>query len=215
MRALAEAAALDVESEQARWSSRERVLWVTLAEALGYGRDRAALRWAGERLAEGADPDALRQECAHLSRLDSTRLDALLRLHARWAETGPWEPLRRALVAGSARAAAEALPRALHAAANGSTGLSPGRARIAITNAVLSFALAHATLEGDGALRGRALAVYDALPGLQSNAITRLMSRQLGMVRLPAGTSAQQGLHHLWSTWCREKRCEDCPCNRA
>src|SRR5579872_1177442 len=128
------------------WTPPERVLWTSLAEALGYGRDRAALRWAGERLAEGAAPDALRQECAHLSRLDCVRLDALLCLYVRWSEMGPWEPLRRALLADPARAAAEALPRALH---NAATGLSPGRAQIAIVNAVLPFAIAHATLEGD------------------------------------------------------------------
>ncbi|HLZ21949.1 MAG TPA: DUF2851 family protein [Ktedonobacterales bacterium] len=196
-----------------RWTPPDRVLWAHLAEALGYGRDRAALRWAGERLAESADPDALRRECAqYLSRLDSARLDALLRLHAQWAETGPWEPLRRALEEGSARAAAVALCRALHTSG---AGISPGRARIVIANVALPFAIAYATLDGDAELGERALEVYGALPGLQSNAITRLMSRQLGMARLPEGAGAQQGLHHIWNTWCREKRCEVCPCNRA
>lgn len=211
MRALAEAAALDRESQPPRWSAHERVLWASLAEALGYGRERAALRWAGESLADGADPDSIRLECAHLPRLDRARLGALLSLVERWADCGPWEPLRRALLPSSACCAAAALPVALHDAA---AGISPARARILTTNVVLPFARALATLEGDERLRVRALTVYDALSGLQSNAITRLMSRQLGLVRLPAGAAAQQGLQHIWTTWCRSKDCAMCPCNR-
>ena len=36
------------------WSAADRLLWVALAEALGYGRDRMALRAAGVQLAAGA-----------------------------------------------------------------------------------------------------------------------------------------------------------------
>lgn len=209
MRAIAEAAALDAENPRGRWSARERVLWVSLAEALGYGRDRAALRWAGEQLAEGADPETIRRESAHLSRVERVRLDALARLSDQWMDAGPWEALRGALMAGAADDAAKTLPGALHVAAR---EISPARARIMTANVVLPFAAALAVLEGDTALGERALAVYDVLPGLQSNTITRLMSRQIGLARLPAGAVAQQGLHHIWSGWCREKRCEVCPC---
>lgn len=190
MRALAEAAALDGESPRARWSSRERVLWVSLAEALGYGRDRVTLRWAGEQLAEGADPVVIQQACAHLSQIERTRLDALVRLFRHWMDARPWEALLGPLLAGAACDAAAALPRALCDAAR---ELSPARARIVTANVVLPFAAGLALLEGDAALRARALSVYNALPGLQSNTISRLMSRQIGLVRLPAGAAAQQG----------------------
>jgi hypothetical protein len=39
-----------------------------------------------------------------------------------------------------------------------------------------------------------------------------VMARQLGLPRLPAGAQTQQGLHHVWATHCREKRCAGCPC---
>lgn len=212
MRDISEAAAMDAGCLGLLWTPAERELWTNLAEALGYGRDRQTLRRAGERLVAGANPDVVRREGAHLTRVERVRLDALLALYVCWAVTGPWEPLRRALGAGSVRAAGEAVTRALHVVAS---DLSPARVRIVTVNVVLPFAAAYATLEGDVALCERAVAVYDALPGLQSNAITRLMSRQLGLARLPTGACAQQGLHHIWSAWCREKRCEACPCNRA
>ena len=41
----------------------------------------------------------------------------------------------------------------------------------------------------------------------------REMARTLGLARLPRGALAQQGLHHLWQSACREKRCDRCPCN--
>ena len=52
--------------------------------------------------------------------------------------------------------------------------------------------------KANAVLADRALAVYDAIPGLESNAITHLMSRQLGIARLPSGACAQQRLHHIW-----------------
>src|SRR5262249_17903853 len=56
------------------WAPPDRVLFVALAEALGYGRDRAALRAAGERLAAGAAPDAPLAEPARMARVERMRL---------------------------------------------------------------------------------------------------------------------------------------------
>ncbi|MGH2486148.1 MAG: hypothetical protein ACRDHE_09070, partial [Ktedonobacterales bacterium] len=63
----------------------------------------------------------------------------------------------------------------------------------------------------DDELARRVHTIYAAQPGLPSNTITRLLTRQFGLARLPAGAQAQQGLHHVWARWCREKRCEECP----
>jgi hypothetical protein len=79
---------------------------------------------------------------------------------------------------------------------------------------VLPQAAARARLHGDAALRERAERVFEALPGLPSNALTRLMAAQLGLARLPARALEHAGLQQLWAVHCREKACERCPCGQ-
>src|SRR6185312_14177496 len=113
--------------------------------------------------------------------------------------------------------AALALTEALRVAERGA--VSPGRARILAFNMALPAIVAWARLQPDDparvALERLARAAVGVLPGLPSNQITREMTRQLGLPRLPGGALAQQGLHHLWSRACREKRCDLCPCASA
>lgn len=192
----------------ARWTPRDHVLFVAIAEALGYGRDRDALRAAGEALLSG-------NACVSAgttSRVEQVRVDGLAELRERWLASGPWLRLSAQLVLGSPRTAAGALAAELRIAGG---RVSPGRALIVVANVVLPFASAAGTLDGKPSLSRRAQAVYNALPGLPSNQITRLMARQLGLPRLPSGAVAQQGLHHVWSEWCRQKRCDSCPCAGA
>lgn len=191
------------------WAPADRVLWVALAEALAYGRDREALRGLGERLAEGRSSTTLAAEQAVLPAIERVRLRGMLQLRERWLHTGPWQPLRECLAWHSSVAAIEALVSAI--AVTGGC-VSRGRALILLANVVLPFASAWATLEGQPALVEQARAVFAALPGLPSNQITRLMARQLGLSRLPSGAAAQLGLHHLWAEHCRHKHCESCPC---
>ena len=93
--------------------------------------------------------------------------------------------------------------------------VAPERARIMTANVVFPFAAALAVQIGDIALGEQARAAYLASPGLPSNQITREMTRQLGLARHPSGAAAQQGLHHLWASWCHAKDCARCPCNPA
>jgi hypothetical protein len=193
------------------WRAADRVLLVALAEGLAYGRDRAALRQAGEWLAGGGAPDALTRELPRLPRLDATRLEGLLALHQRWAVAGPWAALQRAIGPPDARATAAdgagehaaprdgaAVARRLVAAlALGGGALSSGRAAILLANVVLPCGVAVAERQGDAARAALLCAAYHALPGLPGNQITRAMIRQLGLPRAPAGACAQQGLHHL------------------
>lgn len=197
------------------WTAGDRVLFVALAEGLGYGRDRAALRGAGERLARGDPPEELLAEADGRDgrhgwpQVEKQRLRGLLALRERWREHGPWEHLRQTFSAESPQAAGRALLRRL--VVEGGC-VSPGRAKILAANVVLPFAAAVASTTGDPALGPQAVAVYVALPGLPSNQITREMLRQFGMSRLPPGAAVQQGLHHVWNMWCRDKRCAACPC---
>jgi Protein of unknown function (DUF2851) len=195
----------------ALWTPADRVLWVALAEALAYGRDREALRYLGERLAEGVPSATVVAESALLPVVERIRIRGLLELRERWLHSGPWQPLRHCITQRAPTAALKALVEAI-AVEGGS--VSRGRALIVLANVVLPFAAACATLEGHLALAEQAREVFAALPGLPSNQITRLMARQLGMSRLPSGAIAQLGLHHLWAEHCRHKHCERCPCGR-
>jgi hypothetical protein len=182
------------------WTAPDRVLWLALAEALGYGQHRQALRQAGIGLLIG---DPLNLNSARQS--ERIRLGGLLALWDRWRVTGPWEPLRAALMAGPAAAIA-----ALRVPGG---AISASRARIMAANVVFAFAAALAAQTGNASLAERACMVYLESPDLPSNQITREMTRQLGLVRPPDGAAAQQGLHYLWANWCHAKNCERCPCN--
>jgi hypothetical protein len=198
------AARLAAESSEAGvagglWRPEDRVLLVALAEGLAYGRDRAALRQAGEWLAAGGAPDALTRELPRLPRLGAARLEGLLALHARWDAAGPWAAFRCALGPPGASVAldgATIVRRLVAALALGGAALSRGRAAILLANVVLPCGVAMAERAGDGVLAAWLWAAYRALPGLPGNQITRAMLRQLGLPRAPAGACAQQGLHH-------------------
>ncbi len=201
------------------WSAADGALFAALAEGLVYGRDRDTLRACGERLARGDAPDALLTSAARMTAIERRRLAGLLALRDRWLACGPLAALTQALQAGADRAgvggAALTLLEALRVAERGA--VSPGRARILAFNVALPFIVAWARAQPDAppVLARLALAATAALPSLPSNQITREMTRQLGLPRLPSGALAQQGLHHVWSRHCREKRCCGCPCAAA
>lgn len=190
----------------AKWDAPNRVLWLALAEALGYGRDRAALRQLAQSLLDDS-PQTL--DDLALPGVERLRARGLLVWHQRWQRVGPWAAIESALCAGEPRDAARALIAALRVSDRGA--VSPGRAAIVAVNVALPYAVAVATLRNDAPLVHRATEVYLAWPGLPSNQIVREMASTLGLARLPRGAVAQQGLHHLWQHACREKRCDLCP----
>jgi hypothetical protein len=141
--------------------------------------------------------------------VDAARLEGLLALVARWQAAGPWAPLRAALEQRPDRAALANLARELSVAGG---FVSRGRANILVVNVVLPAAAAWAARRDDAPLAARARALYAASSGLPANQITREMAHQLALPRQPNGARAQQGLQHIWASWCREKRCAECPC---
>ncbi|HET9111125.1 MAG TPA: DUF2851 family protein [Ktedonobacterales bacterium] len=198
------------------WTRADALLFAGVAEGLAYGRDRATLRACGERLAGGEPADALLTTALRMPVVERRRLAGLLILLERWRERGPVAALAGALRAGAERAGAAGAAHALTEAmrAREEDAVSAGRARILAFNVALPMMVAWGSASsGDGSVLARlARSATEALPGLPSNQITREMRRQLGLSRLPSGALAQQGLHHLWATHCREKRCDACPC---
>jgi hypothetical protein len=216
------------------WSIESRVLFVALAEGLGYGREREAFRALGEQLvtmapeltSPAAAYETLLARLTPAPRLDRQRLAALTRLAVRWRERGPWPELWALLSRPQPDEAREALLRALtisgetyqvsaRQSAAPAESLSTDRAAILVWNVVLPFAYAWALLHDDEALARHAYLLALEFPGLPSNQITRAMQKQLLLPKHPRLALAQQGLQHVHKHWCREKLCAACPCAKA
>jgi hypothetical protein len=90
--------------------------------------------------------------------------------------------------------------------------LGRGRAAEIIVNAVLPCLAAIASLNGDRAAEYRITALYLGYRGVPSNEITRHMRKELNLAATEVrGAYCQQGLLHLYHSYCREKICSACP----
>jgi hypothetical protein len=79
-------------------------------------------------------------------------------------------------------------------------------------NVVLPFAFCWGEFAGDARLTQKAMELYNTYPRLAENCLTRHMIDQL-CLKGPPGLNAchQQGLIHIFRSYCREGRCEQCP----
>lgn len=204
------------------FSAYDVCLIPALAEALGFGRDRAFFRAAGLHLigAVTTIPDPLGR-APQPSPLDSNRLHILSVLVEQWRTTGAWETFRQVLLPASPTSACLACHKSdasvptrqlngLQQLRNIFHGLGTARADILICNIVLPFAAAVAQQDNCPALGESARDLYSTYPGLSSNQITRAMCKQLLLKSEPKGACKQQGLHYIYSQTCREKRCHEC-----
>lgn len=84
-------------------------------------------------------------------------------------------------------------------------------AEIAV-NVILPFALAWGQLTDEPGLSDRAMSLYHSYPSLAENHLTRHMRKQLVLERYSDSTACrQQGLIHIFTNYCREGRCRECP----
>src|SRR5205814_406439 len=85
-------------SSQGSFNAYDACLIVALAEGLGYGRDRAFFRAAGQYLLGLSNglPEPLGRTFAPPS-LDASRLSVLRKLIEQWRTTGAWETLKQAI----------------------------------------------------------------------------------------------------------------------
>ncbi|TMC44465.1 MAG: DUF2851 family protein [Chloroflexi bacterium] len=217
------------------YSAYDLCLITALAEGLGYGRDRAFFRAAGQRLLglESDLPEPLGRTFDP-SPLDRGRLYVLRGLVEQWRERSAWQTLREIVSATTVQKGAETdaamyggpgeLPPVdkqtpgnvkqandrLHRLRAVFQDLGTARADILICNVVLPFAIAVALIEHDTKLAEQAQILYTEHPGLSSNRITRAMCDQLQLTREPRGACEQQGLQHIYQQTCKDKRCELC-----
>lgn len=188
----------------------------SLAEGLGYGRDREFFRAVGFRLLQKRA--SLPEPLGHTSQpapLDARRLSILALLLKRWRIPGVWQTLRACLLSTPNQEDRDNsnIPSTILTALRQTfmeSGLSLARTDILIVNIVLPFAAAIALLEQNPLLAQRASDLYISHPGLPSNSITRTMTRQLQLPKEPPGSCRQQGLHYIYQQTCREKRCNIC-----
>ena len=84
-----------------------------------------------------------------------------------------------------------------------------------LVNVILPFAFGWGRVADEPALREKAIRLYSCYPRLADNAITRHMARQLCWEYGRELTACrQQGLIHIFRTYCREGECSACPVPR-
>jgi hypothetical protein len=94
----------------------------------------------------------------------------------------------------------------------GTALIGKGRARDIIINAVLPFSLARAHEKDDEKLKRKISAIYRSCKALPGNELTRYMQHELSIESRERMTAClQQGLLHIYHSWCRVKDCRSCP----
>lgn len=89
--------------------------------------------------------------------------------------------------------------------------IGSGKAREVVINAVLPFVAAVALRQRDYVLLQAVVHLYAAYPSARRNAVTRHMRSQCGLQHVHATADIEQGLLHLFATYCRRGRCRECP----
>jgi hypothetical protein len=90
--------------------------------------------------------------------------------------------------------------------------LGVNRAGVIVVNVLLPLAFARGQTEGLPELSRKALEVYRRYPAIAGNTLERHMSRQLKINRyLVNSARRQQGLIHIYKTYCDEGKCGECP----
>jgi hypothetical protein len=81
-----------------------------------------------------------------------------------------------------------------------------------IINVILPFAFSWGELANEAKLTEKAIELYRNYPKLAENCLTQHMKKQLGCEEPPNFTAChQQGLIHIFKSYCREGRCSQCP----
>lgn len=171
------------------------------------------------------DRDPMCSSCWRLFRVrpenhPSRRLVGAAYLLARFMDIGLLEGVLR-LLRGSGtdmeRLEAAFVVSSLDCCLDGKVALvGTGRARDIVVNIVLPFTFAWAEANEQAGLAGQARSLYRGYPAAGDNEITKRLTVLLGKGSSALLNSAQrqQGLIHLDKTFCRKRRCWECPLAR-
>ena len=86
------------------------------------------------------------------------------------------------------------------------------KASVIVTNTILPFACAWGELSSDLKLKKKAAEIYRRYPRLGENELTRYMMQQLKLKpNTHLSACQQQGLIHIFKTYCRLRDCTMCP----
>jgi hypothetical protein len=89
--------------------------------------------------------------------------------------------------------------------------LGQSKADEVVVNIILPFAFYWGELTGEPELSEHSIDLYHSYPRLAENYLTRHMKKQLGLeASLDLTACRQQGLIHIFRTYCREGRCSEC-----
>lgn len=135
-------------------------------------------------------------------------------LFSSFVDEGLCEPLLRSLRYGESKTAFRHLDKMVTV----SRFIGRARAGEIVVNAVLPFAVAYGRVSSDEQLARRAVAAFRSYPLSAGNEISRYMSELILDTQSSTSlrtASRQQGLLHLYKTWCADKRCGDCPLGRS
>jgi hypothetical protein len=196
-----------VDDANGRWIDRLERLWAAAGEAVTMSeRD-----WQFFRVRPGNFPT---RRIAAMSRL-------LLRYREEGLLTGLIGEFHKLPVDGGYRGLEEAL---IIEAGDGRSTVSKsesarlGRERAAdiVINVLLPFAVAWGRVNSHPELAEKAGNLYRCYPALTTNTLERHMSHQLGIDGNMVNTARrQQGLLHIFKTWCSVGGCQSCPMNQA
>ncbi len=84
------------------------------------------------------------------------------------------------------------------------------RARDIVVNIILPVVCLHSEETGDGVMTSLVKEGFKRLSRLSENTITRTMMMQLNMNTFNSSALIQQGMLHLYKSYCRQQKCEEC-----
>ncbi len=96
--------------------------------------------------------------------------------------------------------------------------IGQGRAREITVNVALPFSFAWTEAASQQKLSQHIVEVYRTYPRLEENQITRYLNNLLwgkGKPKVINSAQRQQGLIHLYKTFCQDQRCDACTVNAS
>ena len=141
------------------------------------------------------------------------RVAGLCHLLQRYEKAGLVSSLADLVGSATSREAASVLDRAFTVGEVGRFDspalIGTGRAREIVVNAVLPFFVAYGARLNNSQLEEKSRQIISSYPSLSPNELTRYMGGMLG--NQANGACRQQGLLHIYHTWCRTRECPACP----